>query len=115
MSSAFRLIAPKCVPPLEPEFRPAVLANRAFREEVAASGQGTPLIIGLARSDGAFSRYETVAFPTATRGPGEPDLCRTHRQVPALGARRLEGDHRRAAEHRRAYRPCVRTGWPAQV
>ena len=63
MSSAFRLIAPKCVPPLEPGFRPAVLANRAFREEVAASGQGTPLIIGLARSDGAFSRYETVAFP----------------------------------------------------
>jgi predicted NBD/HSP70 family sugar kinase len=39
------------------------LANRAFRREVAASGAGVPLIIALERSDGAVSRYETVAFP----------------------------------------------------
>ena len=70
MTSPFHLISPRFVPPLEPEFRPAVLANRAFREEVAASGRGTPLIIGLARSDGAFSRYETVAFPV--RSPAAP-------------------------------------------
>ena len=63
MSSAFRLVAPAFVPPLEPEFRPAALANRAFRQEVAASGQGVPLVIGLERSDGAASRYETVTFP----------------------------------------------------
>ena len=63
MSSAFTLIAPAFVPPLEPEFRPAALANRAFRREVAASGQGVPLVIGLERSDGAVSRFETVAFP----------------------------------------------------
>ena len=63
LRSSFPLIAPRIVPPLEPEFRPAVLANRAFREEVAASGQGVPLIISLERSDGSVSRYETVAFP----------------------------------------------------
>ena len=63
MASTFHLIAPRFVPPLEPEFRPAVLANRAFRQEVAASGQGVPLVIGLERSDGALSRFETVAFP----------------------------------------------------
>jgi predicted NBD/HSP70 family sugar kinase len=63
MSTAFRLVAPTFVPPLEPDFRPAVLANRAFRQEVAASGQGVPLVIGLERSDGAVSRFETVAFP----------------------------------------------------
>ncbi len=63
MTSAFRLIAPQFIPPLEPEFRPAVLANRAFRAEVAASGRGVPLVIGLERSDGALSRFETVAFP----------------------------------------------------
>jgi len=63
MSSAFHVIAPKVVPPLEPEFRPAVLANRAFRDEVAASGEGVPLIIGLERADGEVSRLETVAFP----------------------------------------------------
>jgi predicted NBD/HSP70 family sugar kinase len=63
MASGFRLIAPRHVPPLEPGFRPAFLANRAFREEVAASGAGVPLIIGLERPDGSLSRYDTVAFP----------------------------------------------------
>ena len=63
MTSAFGLVAPRHVPPLEPEFRPAVLANRAFREEVAASGAGVPLVIGLERPDGSLSRYDTVAFP----------------------------------------------------
>jgi predicted NBD/HSP70 family sugar kinase len=62
MSSDLRLIAPRFVPPLEPEFRPAALANRAFRDEVASSGRGVPLVIALERSDGAVSRYDTVAF-----------------------------------------------------
>jgi predicted NBD/HSP70 family sugar kinase len=70
MTSAFRLIAPRFVPPLEPEFRPAALANRAFRDEVAASGQGVPLVIGLERSDGALSRVETVAYPDGHPGAG---------------------------------------------
>lgn len=60
---AFRLVAPRFVPPLDPGFRPAVLANRAFRAEVAASGVGTPLVLGLERNDGETSRYETVVFP----------------------------------------------------
>jgi predicted NBD/HSP70 family sugar kinase len=63
MASGLQLIAPRHVPPLEPAFRPAVLANRAFREEVAASGAGVPLVIGLERPDGSLTRYETVAFP----------------------------------------------------
>ncbi len=62
---SFPLIAPRFVPPLDPEFRPAVLANRAFRDAVASSGEGVPLVIGLERSDGTQSRYETVAFPEA--------------------------------------------------
>jgi predicted NBD/HSP70 family sugar kinase len=70
MSAAFRLIAPRFLPPLEPEFRPAALANRAFREEVAASGQSVALVLGLERSDGALSRLETVAFPD-----GHPRAC----------------------------------------
>jgi len=63
MAGGFRLIAPTHVPPLEPAFRPAALANRAFREEVAASGAGVPLVIALERLDGSLSRYDTVAFP----------------------------------------------------
>ena len=63
MASGFRLTPPRHVPPLDPGFRPAVLANRAFRADVAASGVGVPLVIGLERPDGSLSRYETVAFP----------------------------------------------------
>jgi len=58
MAGGFRLIAPKHVPPLEPAFRPAVLANRAFRDEWRPSGAGVPLVIGLERPDGSLSRYE---------------------------------------------------------
>ncbi len=60
---AFRLIAPKIIPPLDHGFRPPALANRAFRMEVAASGAGVPLVIGLERNNGEVSRYETLVFP----------------------------------------------------
>jgi predicted NBD/HSP70 family sugar kinase len=63
MSEVFELIEPKFVPPLDPTFRPAALANRAYREAVAASGQGVPLVFGLERQDGLLSRYETTVFP----------------------------------------------------
>lgn len=62
MTSAFRLIEPRYVPPLDPGFRPAVLANRAFLDEVRASGAAVPLIFGLERADGSVSRYETQVF-----------------------------------------------------
>ncbi len=61
--SGLRLIPPKFVPPLDPDFRPAVLANHAFLQEVAASGQGTPLVLGLERGPGEYSRFETTVFP----------------------------------------------------
>ncbi len=60
-SSSFLVEAPT-LPPLDREFRPAVLANRAFREAVAASGSGVPLVLGMERGDGSVSRYETVVF-----------------------------------------------------
>jgi predicted NBD/HSP70 family sugar kinase len=63
MSSALRLVPPRCVPPLDPGFRPAALANRTLREEIRASGCGVPLVIALERSDGVISRYDTIAFP----------------------------------------------------
>ena len=63
MSIGFKLVAPKLVPPLDPDFRPAALANRAFRKEVAESGKGAPLVLALARPDGAVSRFETRVFP----------------------------------------------------
>jgi predicted NBD/HSP70 family sugar kinase len=63
MSDAFRLVEPRIQPPLDPDFRPAVLANRHFQKEVEDSGSGVPLIISLERAEGAISRFETRVFP----------------------------------------------------
>jgi predicted NBD/HSP70 family sugar kinase len=63
MSDSFTLIEPSIIPPLDAGFRPAVLANRAFRQAVAASGVGVPLVLGLERVNGSLSRFETVVFP----------------------------------------------------
>ncbi len=59
----FQLVKPNFAPPLDREFRPAVLANRRFQKEVAGLGQGRPLAIGLERADGCLSRFETQVFP----------------------------------------------------
>jgi predicted NBD/HSP70 family sugar kinase len=63
MGDAFRLIEPRIVPPLDPGFRPAVLANRHFSKEVEEAGRGVPLVISLERAAGAVSRCETRVFP----------------------------------------------------
>ncbi len=57
------LVKPRFIPPLDEAFRPAVLANRAFLQRVDAAGGGVPLVIGLERSNGAISRFETRVFP----------------------------------------------------
>jgi hypothetical protein len=63
MTDVFQRIAPRFAPPLDPGFRPAVLANRAFRAEVEQSGAGVPLRIALARPDGTVGRLRT--WPTS--------------------------------------------------
>ena len=55
-------ITPKFIPPLDPEFHPAALFNRAFRTELDRTGQSQVLVLGLERSDGTCSRYETKIF-----------------------------------------------------
>jgi len=63
MESRLKLIPPKITPPLEDNYRPAVLANRAYHKEVEESRAGLPLVLGLARTDGSFSRFKTQVFP----------------------------------------------------
>ncbi|HJS29628.1 MAG TPA: ROK family protein [Anaerolineales bacterium] len=60
MDSPFRLIPPKLSPPLDDRFKPAALANRAFRREVGAGGAS--LVIGLRRDPAFLSRFETRVF-----------------------------------------------------
>jgi predicted NBD/HSP70 family sugar kinase len=64
MANALTLVGPRLTPPLDPDFRPAVLANRAFQKEVADSGVGVPLALGLERANGELSRVETYVFPS---------------------------------------------------
>jgi len=62
MNCGLPLLPPKIAPVLDPEFRPAVLANRAFRTAVQSGG--IPIQVGLERGDGSVSRFEmTLAAP----------------------------------------------------
>jgi predicted NBD/HSP70 family sugar kinase len=61
MSQSLPLQKPLFIPPLDPSFRPASLANRAFR--VATAEIGVPLVLGLERGDGELGRFETAVFP----------------------------------------------------
>jgi predicted NBD/HSP70 family sugar kinase len=63
MNYAWTLTKANTTPPLDPDFRPAVLANRTFDEAVVASGDGVPLVLGLERNNGALSGFETQVFP----------------------------------------------------
>lgn len=52
------LVVPAILPALDPDFRPAVLANRAFRR--AAAENPLAVQIALERGDGGVSRFDTV-------------------------------------------------------
>jgi predicted NBD/HSP70 family sugar kinase len=62
MTLSWMLVPPTTTPPLDPDFRPAVLANRKFVQAVKESGNAVPLVLALERSDGSVSRFETVVF-----------------------------------------------------
>lgn len=53
------------VAPLDPDFQPAVLWNRAYVAAAKASGDAVPLVLGLERECGLVSRYETVVRHSA--------------------------------------------------
>lgn len=61
-SDIFSLVPPKIVPPLDPNFRPASLANRAFRKEAQASGGGVPVQLALEQADGSVFRFNTAVL-----------------------------------------------------
>lgn len=51
---------PNVTPPLDPGYRPIVLANHAYLNAVRESGKAVPFAIGLVRGDGSVSTYETI-------------------------------------------------------
>jgi len=81
MVQPLNLVKPLFTPPLDPGFRPASLANRAFRKD--AAGVGVPLVIGLECNDGEIGRFETFVFPEGHPRSGE-DLYYIERIVKFL-------------------------------
>src|SRR5579863_5600869 len=59
------LIAPRITPILDPHFRPAVLANRAYRELVRSDGGAVPVELGLEQADGSVFRFGLEVLPEA--------------------------------------------------
>lgn len=59
------LVAPRLTPVLDPHFRPAVLANRAFRALVAATPGAVPVGLALEQADGSVFRFDTRILPEA--------------------------------------------------
>ena len=57
-NNGLSLVRPAIVPVLDPDFRPAVLANRAFRQ--AAARKPVTVNLALERADGGVSRFDTV-------------------------------------------------------
>ncbi len=58
---SLQLITPRVRPPLDENFRPAILANKNFQREVESIG--ARLVLGLERSANEFSRFETKIYP----------------------------------------------------
>lgn len=69
---------PNVQAPLDPEFRPAALGNRAFRAAVAQAG-GRRLSLALERGSGSVSSFDTLIFPE-----GHPQAVENLRYVERL-------------------------------
>ena len=61
MTEQLELLPPKIQPPLDANFRPAILANQTFQAKCEENS--IPLVIGLKRSGGDFTRFETKVLP----------------------------------------------------
>src|SRR2546427_452493 len=62
-NNGLSLVAPKIAPVLDSAFRPAVLANRAFRSQVLNTAKGVPVHLALEQADGNVANYTTHLLP----------------------------------------------------
>jgi predicted NBD/HSP70 family sugar kinase len=67
MASSLLRVTPRFVPPLDPDYRPAWLGNRAFEAAAKKTRKAVKMVFAVEAAAGAVTRYETVAFP-----PGHP-------------------------------------------
>jgi predicted NBD/HSP70 family sugar kinase len=64
-NSHLPLPTPRVPAVLDPGFRPAVLATRAFARLVASSGAGVPVRLALEQTDGSVFHFETAVLPSS--------------------------------------------------
>ena len=57
------LVAPRVRPVLDPDFRPAILATRAFRALVDATPGAVPVGLALEQADGSVFRFDLAVLP----------------------------------------------------
>src|SRR5438045_3535899 len=62
LNQGLDLPAPRLSPVLDPSFRPAILANRAFNQQVRGSHNPTPIGLALEQTDGTVSHFHAQVF-----------------------------------------------------
>src|SRR5512145_1044239 len=62
-NNGLALVAPKVVPVLDPWFRPAVLAHRAFRSLAEATPGALPVRFAIEQSPASVSHFVTMLLP----------------------------------------------------
>jgi predicted NBD/HSP70 family sugar kinase len=73
------LVPPKVKAVLDPSFRPAALAVRAFREQARACGRPVPVSLALEQADGSVFLHATEVLPA-----GHPHAAANFRHVERL-------------------------------
>jgi len=68
MNNGLSLVAPRIPPVLDAQFRPAVLARRAFQEQVRQSGRALPVRLALEQADGSVYHFPLEILPEETPG-----------------------------------------------
>jgi predicted NBD/HSP70 family sugar kinase len=66
VNNGLSLVAPRVAPVLDAQFRPAVLANRAYREQLGKSGRAQPVTLALEQADGSVFHFKTAIFAEGT-------------------------------------------------
>ena len=79
-------ILPAIVPALDPDFRPAVLANRAFRAAVKSSGIARPLRLAHEQADGSVFHYATEIFAEDETPISKPARAPADHEIGAASA-----------------------------
>ena len=102
------LVAPSVRPVLDPLFRPAALARRAFERSARDTGRPVRARFALEQKGGAVSAFRDRHAPGGPSGSRrEPRHARAHGQACALGAREASGST--STLPMRWSRGCVRT------